>query len=145
MTIATVIQFAVRLAVTSVIVAASAALSSAQTLSVIKQRGMLICGVSEGVIGFSSETDKGWEGFDVDLCRALAAAVFNDPNEVRYVPLNAEDRFTALQTGAIDVLSRNSTWTMSLEVERKLLLSGGHVLRRAGLSYPQDFKCNVRA
>jgi general L-amino acid transport system substrate-binding protein len=145
MTIAMVIQFAVRLAVASVVVTASAALSSAQTLGAIKQRGTLICGVSEGVIGLSSETDKGWVGFDVDLCRALAAAVFNDPNNVRYVPLNAENRFTALQTGAIDVLSRNSTWTMSLEVERKLLFSGGHVLRRAGLSYPQDFKCNVRA
>jgi general L-amino acid transport system substrate-binding protein len=123
MTIATVIRFAVGLAVASVVVAASAALSSAQTLGAIKQRGTLVCGVSEGVIGFSSETDKGWDGFDVDLCRALAAAVFNDPNKVRYVPLNAENRFTALQTGAIDVLSRNSTWTMSLaQLESRLFM-----------------------
>jgi general L-amino acid transport system substrate-binding protein len=97
------------------------ATSVAQTLASIKQRGTLNCGVSEGVVGLSIQTDKGWSGFDVDFCRALAAAVFNDPNKVRYVPLNASDRFGALQAGTIDVLSRNSTWTMSREVEFKLV------------------------
>jgi general L-amino acid transport system substrate-binding protein len=94
---------------------------AAQTLAAIKQRGTLVCGVSEGILGFSAQTDQGWAGFDVDLCRALAAAVFGDAGKVRYVPLTANDRFTALQSGAIDVLSRNSTWTMSRETELKLV------------------------
>jgi general L-amino acid transport system substrate-binding protein len=95
--------------------------SAAQTLAAVKQRGTLVCGVSEGILGFSAQTDQGWAGFDVDLCRALAAAVFGDAGKVRYVPLTANDRFTALQSGAIDVLSRNSTWTMSRETELKLV------------------------
>src|SRR5215470_18016514 len=95
--------------------------SSAQTLAAIKQRGVIACGVSEGIYGFSIETPTGWSGFDVDLCRALAAAVFNDPSKVRYVPLNAAARFASLQSGAIDVLSRNSTWTMSREIGLKLV------------------------
>ncbi len=94
---------------------------AAQTLAAVKQRGTLVCGVSEGILGFSAQTDQGWAGFDVDLCRALAAAVFGDAGKVRYVPLTANDRFTALQSGAIDVLSRNSTWTMSRETELKLV------------------------
>lgn len=95
--------------------------SAAQTLAAVEQRGTLVCGVSEGILGFSAQTDQGWAGFDVDLCRALAAAVFGDAGKVRYVPLTANDRFTALQSGAIDVLSRNSTWTMSRETELKLV------------------------
>src|SRR5215469_3696755 len=83
--------------------------TSAQTLAAIKQRGELVCGVSDGIIGFSIETTKGWAGFDVDFCRARAAAVFDDVAKVRYVPLRAADRFAALQSGGIDVLSRNST------------------------------------
>src|SRR5215467_7532890 len=73
------------------------------------------------VSGGSAQTPTGWTGFDVDLCRALAAAVFNDPTKVRYVPLDATARFASLQSGAIDVLSRNSTWTMSREIELKLV------------------------
>ncbi len=93
----------------------------AQTLAAIKQRGAVVCGVSEGFLGFSAQTDKGWAGFDVDLCRALAAAVLGDAGKVRYVSLNANDRFAALQAGRIDVLSRNSTWTMSRETDLKLV------------------------
>jgi general L-amino acid transport system substrate-binding protein len=93
----------------------------AQTLATIKQRGMLACGVSEGLEGFSIQTNNTWSGFDVDLCRALAAAIFNDANKVRYVPLHAVDRFMALQAGTIDVLSRNSSWTMAREFELKLM------------------------
>jgi general L-amino acid transport system substrate-binding protein len=111
---------------------------SAQTLAAIKQRGVIACGVSEGIYGFSIETPTGWAGFDVDLCRALAAAVFNDPTKVRYVPLDATARFASLQSGAIDVLSRNSTWTMSREIELKLVFPAvtyydgqGFLVRRA--------------
>jgi general L-amino acid transport system substrate-binding protein len=88
--------------------------ASAQTLKTVKDRGQLSCGVSQGLPGFSSPDDKGnWTGLDVDLCRAIAAAIFNDPAKVKYIPLSAKDRFTALQSGEIDVLSRNTTWTLS--------------------------------
>jgi general L-amino acid transport system substrate-binding protein len=99
----------------------SAGAAAAQTLDKIKQRGSLVCGVSEGIVGFSAPNGAKWTGFDVDLCRALAAAVLGDAEKVRYVPLNANDRFAPLQSGAIDVLSRNSTWTMSRETELKLV------------------------
>jgi general L-amino acid transport system substrate-binding protein len=97
--------------------------AAAQTLAAIKERGTLVCGVSEGFLGFSVETTTGWSGFDVDFCRALAAAVLGDPERVRFVPLNTLSRFVALQSGKIDVLARNSTWTMSREVELKLVFS----------------------
>jgi len=92
----------------------SAQAASAQTLKTVKDRGMLSCGVSQGLPGFSSPDDKGnWTGLDVDICRAVAAAIFNDPTKIKFVPLSAKDRFTALQSGEIDVLSRNTTWTLS--------------------------------
>jgi general L-amino acid transport system substrate-binding protein len=88
--------------------------ASAQTLKTIKDRGMLSCGVSQGLPGFSSPDDKGnWTGIDVDICRAIATAIFNDPTKIKFVPLSAKDRFTALQSGEVDLLSRNTTWTLS--------------------------------
>ncbi|MFZ2155320.1 MAG: amino acid ABC transporter substrate-binding protein [Bradyrhizobium sp.] len=88
--------------------------ATAQTLKTVKDRGQLSCGVSQGLPGFSSPDDKGnWTGLDVDVCRAIAAAVLNDPTKIKFVPLSAKDRFTALQSGEIDVLSRNTTWTVS--------------------------------
>ncbi|WP_315738050.1 MULTISPECIES: amino acid ABC transporter substrate-binding protein [unclassified Bradyrhizobium] len=88
--------------------------AQAETLKTVKDRGMLACGVSQGLPGFSSPDDKGnWTGIDVDVCRAIAAAIFNDPTKVKFVPLSAKDRFTALQSGEVDVLSRNTTWTLS--------------------------------
>jgi general L-amino acid transport system substrate-binding protein len=87
--------------------------ATAQTLKTVQDRGMLSCGVSQGLPGFSSPDDKGnWTGLDVDICRAVAAAIFNDPTKIKFVPLSAKDRFTALQSGEIDVLSRNTTWTL---------------------------------
>jgi general L-amino acid transport system substrate-binding protein len=100
------------LAVTAALAFATSA--SAQTLNTVKQRGSLVCGVSQGLPGFSNPDDRGnWTGLDVDLCRAMAAAIFNDASKVKFSPLSAKDRFTALQSGEIDVLSRNSTWTSS--------------------------------
>ena len=88
--------------------------ASADTLKTVKDRGMVSCGVSEGLPGFSTPDDKGnWTGIDVDVCRAVAAAIFNDPTKVKFMPLNAKNRFTALQSGEIDLLSRNTTWTLS--------------------------------
>lgn len=86
--------------------------ASAATLDTIKQRGTLVCGVSTGFAGFSTPDSQGnFKGLDVDYCRALAAGVLGDPNKVRYVALTAQNRFTALQSGEIDVLYRNSTET----------------------------------
>ncbi|MEK1887732.1 MAG: amino acid ABC transporter substrate-binding protein [Phyllobacterium sp.] len=88
--------------------------ASADTLSTVKERGKLNCGVSEGVLGFSNADDKGrWTGFDVDFCQAVAAAVLGDPAKVTYVPLSTKARFAALQSGEVDLLSRQTTWTQS--------------------------------
>jgi len=88
--------------------------ASAQTLAAIKDRGEVVCGANGTLAGFGIPDPQGnWVGFDVDFCRALAAAVFNNPAKVKFVPLTAKDRFTALQSGEVDVLSRNTTWTLS--------------------------------
>jgi general L-amino acid transport system substrate-binding protein len=88
--------------------------ADAQTLKTIRDRGSLLCGVSQGLPGFSNPDDKGnWTGLDVDFCRAIAAAIFNDPAKVKYSPLSSKDRFEPLRSGEIDVLSRNTTWTSS--------------------------------
>jgi general L-amino acid transport system substrate-binding protein len=82
------------------------------TLATVKARGQLVCGSSQGVAGFSSPDDKGnWTGFDTDMCRALAAVIFDDPNKARYVSLSSKDRLIALQSGEIDVLARTTTWS----------------------------------
>jgi general L-amino acid transport system substrate-binding protein len=95
------------------------------TLEQVRQRGMLNCGVSTGLIGFSNHGASGqWAGFDVDFCKAVAAAVLGDPARVAYVPLSAAERFDALRQGRIDVLSRNSTWTLQREAELGLLFAG---------------------
>src|SRR5215470_7716330 len=92
---------------------ASLSVAQAGTLDTVKQRGTLVCGVSAGFAGFSAPDSQGnYKGLDVDYCKALAAAVLNDPAKVRYVALTAQNRFTALQSGEIDVLYRNSTQTL---------------------------------
>lgn len=94
------------------------------TLQRIQQRGYLKCGVSEGVVGFSIYNDDGtWSGLDVDICRAIGAAIFQDDKHVRYTPLSATDRFTALQSGEIDILSRNTTWTLTRDVDLGMIFT----------------------
>src|SRR5258707_2083386 len=94
------------------LLATSFSAASAATLDTVKQRGTLVCGVSAGFAGFSTPDSQGnYKGLDVDYCRALAAGVLGDPSKVRYVALTAQNRFTALQSGEIDVLYRNSTQT----------------------------------
>jgi general L-amino acid transport system substrate-binding protein len=95
------------------------------TLQKVKDRGGLTCGVNTGIAGFSAPDDKGnWSGIDVDVCRAVAAAIFKDPSKVKFVPLTAKERFTALQSGEIDVLSRNTTWTMSRDTSAGMNFAG---------------------
>ncbi len=113
------------LAMTAAIAGSLANPATAQTLKAVKDRGTLVCGVSLGIVGFSIADEKGqWSGFDVDFCRAVAAAVLKDPSKVRYVPLSAAERFAALKSGQIDLLSRNSTWTMGRETELGLVFAG---------------------
>ena len=83
----------------------------------MKARGTLVCGVSQGIAGFSSEEGGAWFGFDVDFCRAVAAAIFADPQKVQFVPLSTSERFEALTSKKVDLLSRNSTWTLGREAE----------------------------
>ena len=84
-----------------------------KTLDIVKQRGHLKCGVSQGLPGFSNPDDKGnWTGIDVDLCKALAAAIFGDAKKAKFVPLSAKERFTAIQSGEVDIIARNTTWSM---------------------------------
>jgi general L-amino acid transport system substrate-binding protein len=90
------------------------AASAQQTLAQVKQRGILNCGANTGLAGFGVPDAQGnWTGLDVDYCRAIAAATLGDANKVKFIPLSAKDRFTALQSGEVDVLIRNTTWTMS--------------------------------
>jgi general L-amino acid transport system substrate-binding protein len=106
-------------------VSLAAASASAATLDDVKAKGHLQCGVSQGLIGFSQPDDANrWTGLDVDFCRAVAAAIFNDPEAVRFTPLTAKDRFTALQSGEVDVLSRNTTWTMGRDTALGLKFAG---------------------
>jgi general L-amino acid transport system substrate-binding protein len=99
--------------------------ASAGTLDQVKARGYLQCGSNPGLAGFGLPDDRGnWTGFDVDFCRAVAAAIFNDATKVKFIPLTAKDRFTALQSGEIDVLVHNTTWTQSREVGQGLLFTG---------------------
>jgi general L-amino acid transport system substrate-binding protein len=102
------------LAAAAFVLAAGAAVAG--TLDTIKARGQLICGANPGLAGFGLPDDHGaYKGLDVDECRAIAAAIFNDPNKIKYLPINAKDRPTILASGEIDVLIRNTTWTLSRE------------------------------
>jgi general L-amino acid transport system substrate-binding protein len=97
-------------------IALAALPAAASTLDTVKARGQLICGANPGLAGFGLPDDHGaYKGLDVDECRAIAAAIFNDPNKIKYIPINAKDRPTILASGEIDVLIRNTTWTLSRE------------------------------
>src|SRR5579875_1768860 len=96
--------------------------ASAQTLKTVKDRGLLVCGANGTLAGFGLPDAQGkWTGLDVDVCRAIAAAIFNDADKVKFVPLNAKDRFPALQSGEVDVLVRNTTWTSSRDSNQGFL------------------------
>ena len=99
--------------------------AQASTFEDVKKRGMVSCGVSTGLAGFSQKDEKGmWSGLDVDVCRTVAAAVFGDDTKVQYKPLTAKERFTALQSGEIDLLARNTTWTHTRDTSLGLNFAG---------------------
>ena len=126
----------------SLIVAGVAALTAASvaqagTLEDVRAKGFIQCGVSQGLPGFSNPDDQGnWTGIDVDLCRAVAAAVFGDANAVKYTPLSAKQRFTALSSGEIDILSRNTTWTMTRDTQLGLNFAGVNYYDGQGMMVP---------
>lgn len=99
--------------------------SESPTLDAVRARGILVCGVNAGLAGFGLADSKGvWHGIDVDICRGVAAAIFGDANKVRYVPTTSQSRFTAIQSGEVDVLSRNTTWTLSRDTSLGLDFTG---------------------
>src|SRR6187455_1459869 len=113
------------------------------TLDAVKERGVLSCGVTQGLPGFSTPDDKGnWTGLDVDICRAIAAAIFNDASKIKFVPLSAKDRFTALQSGEIDVLSRNTTWTLSRDTSLGANFTGVTYYDGQGFLVKKSLKVN---
>ncbi len=118
---------------------ATAGVVQATTLEDVKAKGFVQCGVSQGLPGFSNFDDKGnWTGVDVDVCRAVAAAVFGDATKVKYTPLSAKERFTALQSGEIDVLSRNTTWTQTRDTALGLNFTGVNYYDGQGFMVRKD-------
>jgi general L-amino acid transport system substrate-binding protein len=109
------------------------------TLNAVKEKGFVQCGVNTGLAGFSSPDDAGnWSGIDVDVCRAVAAALFGDAEKVKFTPLTAKERFTALQSGEIDVLSRNTTWTLSRDSDLGLEFVGVTYYDGQGFMVPKE-------
>jgi general L-amino acid transport system substrate-binding protein len=123
---------------------ASAPAWAGKTLDGVKSRGQVVCGVHTGLAGFSAADSAGkWTGLDVDVCRAIAAAVLSDPEKVKYVPLTAQQRFTALQSGEIDVLSRNTTITLTRDAS--LGLEGTVVTYYDGQGFIVPKKSNIKS
>ncbi len=126
------------LTATLAVVGATAAAAQQKSLDVVKGRGMLNCGVSPGTPGFSNPDDKGnWTGLDVDFCRAVAAVVLDDPKKVSFKPLTAKERFTALQSGEVDLLSRTTTWTIQRDSSLGLVFAGVTYYDGQGLMVPK--------
>ena len=121
--------------------ALATAAHAGKTLDAVKARGQVVCGVNTSGPGFSSADSQGkWSGLDVDFCRAVAAAVLKDADKVKYVPLNSQQRFASLQAGEIDVLSRNSTWTLSRDASLGVVFTGINYYDGQGFMVPKKLK-----
>lgn len=133
-------KIAALVALAALVIAQSA---SAQTLKSVKDRGILNCGGNGTLAGFGLPDAQGnWTGLDVDFCRAIAAAIFNDAKKVKFVPLSAKDRFTALQSGEVDVLARNTTWTSSRDTSLGLNFTGVNYYDGQGFMVRKALKVN---
>src|SRR4029450_5865154 len=129
--------------VLALLLAVAAQSASAQTLNTVKQRGMLNCGANGTLAGFGLPDAQGnWAGLDVDFCKAIAAAVLGDPAKVKFVALSAKDRFTALQSGEVDVLARNTTWTSSRDTSLGLNFTGLDLYAGQGFMVRKALKVN---
>ena len=125
------------------VLAFAASAASAQTLNTVKSRGILNCGANGTLAGFGLPDAQGnWTGLDVDFCRAVAAAVFGDAKKVKFVPLSAKDRFTALQSGEVDLLARNTTWTSSRDTALGLNFTGVNYYDGQGFMVRKTLKVN---
>ena len=121
----------------------AAGMVSAATLDDVKAKDSLQCGVSQGLPGFSNpDQDGNWSGLDVDFCRAVSAAIFGDASRVKFTPLSAKERFTALQSGDVDILSRNTTWTMSRDTALGLNFSVVNYYDGQGFMVRKDLGVN---
>ncbi|UWQ96193.1 amino acid ABC transporter substrate-binding protein [Rhodobacteraceae bacterium M385] len=117
----------------------AAGFASAQTLAEVQERGALNCGVTTGLTGFAAPDANGeWQGFDVSICRAVAAAVLGDANAVEFVPTTGQTRFTALASGEIDLLARNTTWTFSRDVDLAFEFVGVNYYDGQGFMVPRE-------
>ncbi|MFQ6549911.1 amino acid ABC transporter substrate-binding protein [Aestuariibius sp. 2305UL40-4] len=117
----------------------TAGVASAATLDDVQSRGTLNCGVTTGLVGFAAPNANGeWEGFDVALCRAVAAAVLGDPQAVEFVPTTGKTRFTALASGEVDMLARNTTWTFSRDTDLKFEFTGINYYDGQGFMVPRE-------
>jgi general L-amino acid transport system substrate-binding protein len=131
-------------AATALSILGAGAVHAQGTLDAVQKRGFVQCGVNTGLAGFSQPDSKGvWKGLDVDTCRAVAAAIFGDASKVRYTPLTAQQRFTALQSGEVDVLSRNTTWTITRDTSLGLNFVGVSFYDGQGFMVPK--KKNVKS
>src|SRR3954454_9318426 len=133
---------------TAALTLASAALATTvhagKTLDAVKARGQVVCGVNTSGPGFSAADSQGkWSGLDVDFCRAVAAAVLKDAEKVKYVPLNSQQRFASLQAGEIDVLSRNSTWTLTRDASLGVVFTGINYFDGQGFMVPKKLKIDA--
>jgi general L-amino acid transport system substrate-binding protein len=132
------IRTALGLSVFGMILAAAAPLHAQATAAAVLKKGFLQCGVNTGLAGFSQPDSNGrWHGIDVDVCRAVAAALFGDAAKVRYTPLNAQQRFTALQSGEIDLLSRNTSWTLARDAGLGINFAGINYYDGQGFMVPK--------
>ena len=129
-------------AVAALAVFGAGAAQAQSTLEAVQKKGFVQCGVNGGAVaGFSAPDSQGvWKGLDVDLCRAVAAAVFGDANKVRYTGLTAQQRFTALQSGEVDILSRNTTWTITRDTSLGLNFVGVNYYDGQGFMVPKKLK-----
>jgi general L-amino acid transport system substrate-binding protein len=131
-------------AIAAAAVGAAGTAWAGKDLDAVKARGQLVCGVSTGVAGFSQADSQGkWVGLDVDVCRAISAAIFGDSEKVKYVPLTAQQRFTAVQSGEVDLLSRNTTWTLTRDTA--LGLDFGAVTYYDGQGFMVNKKLGVKS
>jgi general L-amino acid transport system substrate-binding protein len=137
-------QHRTRITVLALITAAAVAPATARagkTLDAVKARGELVCGVNTSAPGFSATDSQGrWVGLDVDFCRSVAAAVLGDATKVKFVPLNSQQRFAALQAGEIDVLSRNTTWSLTRDASLGVVFAGINYFDGQGFMVPKKLK-----
>ena len=125
------------------VAAFAASVAGAGTLEDVRAKGFVQCGTNTGLVGFAAADANGrWDGFDVAVCRAVAAAVLGDSNAVKFTPTTGKTRFTALASGEIDVLSRNTTWTYSRDVDLKFTFAGVNYYDGQGFIAPKSLGIN---